>query len=220
MKDRNAQNTYVIGAYDDQAEIYDERWASYIEATVRETIARVEFTGDEKVLELACGTGALTVRLLEEWPELNVIGLDISRGMLSKARFRLGDHFPLLRADVHELPFLSEQFDVVISCNAFHYWRHPGVSLQEAARVLAPRGRFIVTDWCDDYIACRLCDYYLRLFDQSHFRMYGSAECRKLLESASFSRIRMERYKISWLWGLMTVSGDWLEEPERELLSR
>lgn len=215
MRDRNAQSTNVIKIYDDQAKVYDERWASYIEATVRETIARVEFTGDEKVLELACGTGALTFRLLEEWPELNIIGLDISRGMLLKARNRLGHQFPLLRADVHELPFPASEFDVVISCNAFHYWRHPQVSLREASRVLAPGGRFIVTDWCDDYIACRLCDYYLRLFDQAHFRMYGSAEFRELLESASFSRIQMERYKVSWLWGLMTVSAHWMEEAER-----
>ncbi|HLV00864.1 MAG TPA: class I SAM-dependent methyltransferase [Acidobacteriota bacterium] len=203
--------TNVIRIFDDQAKIYDQRWASYIEASVRETIARLEFTGNEKVLELACGTGALTFRLLEKWSGLNIIGLDISRGMLLKARERLGNRFPLVSADVHQLPFAAGEFDVVISCNAFHYWRHPRLSLREASRVLVPAGRLIITDWCDDYLACRLCDYYLRLFDRTHYRMYGSADFRELLESVSFSRIQLERYKISWLWGLMTVSARWLE---------
>lgn len=206
MEDRHGETRKIARAYDDQSKIYDQRWASYIEATVRETVARATLTDSEHVLELACGTGALTTRLLKKWPGLTITALDISGGMLEKALFRVGTRVSFLRADAQELPFSSSQFDAVISCNAFHYWRHPEVSLREAARVLVPGGRLIITDWCDDYIACRLCDYYLRLFDPTHFRMYGSDHCRRILESTSFTRIQVERYKISWLWGLMTAT--------------
>jgi hypothetical protein len=63
----------------------------------------------------------------------------------------------------------------------------------------------VVTDWCDDYLFCKFCDLYLRWFDPAHSRMYGTQECWSVLEEAGFRVDRLERYRISWLWGLMTV---------------
>ncbi len=74
------------------------------------------------------------------------------------------------------------------------------------ARVLRPNGRLVVTDWCDDYVACRICDLWLRLFNRAHFRTYGEKQCRQLLEQAGFTAVRVDRYKINWLWGLMTAA--------------
>ena len=57
----------------------------------------------------------------------------------------------------------------------------------------------------DEYLACRICDRLLRLFNSAHYRIYGSTECRAFLEGAGFDGVGVERYKISWLWGLMTA---------------
>ena len=70
-----------------------------------------------------------------------------------------------------------------------------------------PGGQVIVSDWCDDYLACRLCDRFLRLFNRAHFKTYGSAKCVELMKAAGFESIDVERFKISWLWGIMTASG-------------
>ena len=75
------------------------------------------------------------------------------------------------------------------------------------ARVLRPNGRLVITDWCDDYIACRLCDLWLRAFNRAHFRTYGEKVCRHLLEEAGFIAVRVDAYRINWLWGLMTAVG-------------
>ena len=74
-------------------------------------------------------------------------------------------------------------------------------------RVLRSQGRLVITDWCDDYLACRLCDRFLRVFRKAHYRIYDSKEIRELLAEERFASIRVERYKINWLWGLMTVTG-------------
>ena len=58
------------------------------------------------------------------------------------------------------------------------------------------------TDWCDDYLACRLCNVYLRLTSRAHYKTYRQAECVSLLEQAGHAHATVERYKISWLWGL------------------
>ena len=67
-------------------------------------------------------------------------------------------------------------------------------------------GRLVVTDWCDDYVACRVCDSCLRLFSPAHVKMYGGRECAQLLHEAGHALVDVEKYKISWLWGLMTAT--------------
>jgi hypothetical protein len=63
-----------------------------------------------------------------------------------------------------------------------------------------------MTDWCDDYLACRLCNLYLRLTNRAFYRTYRQAECRDLFHAAGYGDVRIDRYKISWLWGLMTAT--------------
>lgn len=104
------------------------------------------------------------------------------------------------------MPFEDETFDLIISCNMFHYIREPMVALKEMMRVLKPKGRVVITDWCDDYIACRLCDLFLRTFDKAHFKTYGKKACNELLFSAGFDEMKIDSYKINWLWGMMTAT--------------
>ena len=74
------------------------------------------------------------------------------------------------------------------------------------SRVLKPSGRIVITDWCDDYLACRVCDVFLRALSRAHFRTYGSKECHGLLVEAGFAGVNVERYRINWVWGLMTAT--------------
>ena len=90
----------------------------------------------------------------------------------------------------------------------FHYITHPVEAVREMERVLKPQGRIVITDWCDDYLACRLCNVYLRLASRAHYRTYRQAECVSLLKQAGHARAKVERYKISWLWSLMTASAE------------
>jgi len=72
-------------SYDRLAPEYDSRWQFYVDATLRAVMETARFEGSEQVLDLACGTGALEIRLLEQWPELRMVGVDVSLGMLRQA---------------------------------------------------------------------------------------------------------------------------------------
>src|SRR6266571_3337497 len=78
-------------------------------------------------------------------------------------------------------------------------------ALLAALAQAAPGGRLVITDWCDDYLACHICDHVLRLFNRAYYRAYRERECRVLLEALGIGPVRTDRYKISWLWGLMTA---------------
>ena len=106
--------------------------------------------------------------------------------------------------DATHLPLAGGRFDLAFSTSALRYWPDPGAALAEIARVLVPGGRVAITDWCDDYLACRITDLLLRVIEPGHRRTYGTEGCGRLLREAGFGDVRVERYRIGGLWGLMT----------------
>lgn len=197
----------VVAKYARLAPEYDARWSFYVEATTRETLARLSLRPTDRVLDVGCGTGALLERLAESHPAALLSGVDPVPEMLAVARERMPAEVELREGWAERLPFAEEQFDVVVSCNMFHYIQRPVDALREMRRVLRPGGRLVVTDWCDDYLACRVCSWCLRLSGHAEIKVHRRRECLRLLQEAGFREVDAERYRISWLWGLMTARG-------------
>jgi ubiquinone/menaquinone biosynthesis C-methylase UbiE len=195
----------VVEEYSRLAEHYDTRWSFYVEATTRETIARLSIRPTDRVLDVGCGTGALLYQMYLAYPQARLAGVDPVLAMLQVARRRLPSEVELREGWADRLPYADGTFDVVASCNMFHYIPAPMAALSEMTRVLRPGGELVITDWCDDYLACRICDWYLRCFSRAHVKVYRERDCLQLLQAAGHSLAVVERYKISWLWGLMTA---------------
>jgi ubiquinone/menaquinone biosynthesis C-methylase UbiE len=195
----------VVKEYSAAAKDYDEQWSFYVDGTTRATMSRLEIAPTASVLDVGCGTGELLVRLAAKYPNARLSGLDPVPEMLAVGRTKLSENVDLRAGWANELPWPDGAFDVVVSCNMFHYISHPVAAVQEMERVLRPGGRFVITDWCDDYLACRLCTAYLRLVSKAHYKTYRQAECVALLREAGHADAKVERYKINWLWGLMTA---------------
>lgn len=198
-------NDPVVQEYARAAAGYDEKWAFYVDATTRETLRRMPMTDTARVLDVGCGTGELLMRLRARYPDAMLAGLDAVEEMLAVAKDKLSGREDLRVGYADSLPWRSGSFDVVVSCNMFHYITHPVEALQEMARVVRRGGSLVLTDWCDDYLACRVCNFYLRLTNRAFYKTYKQAECLDLLHKAGFNDVKLERYKISWLWGLMTA---------------
>lgn len=196
----------VAKQYDRLARRYEARWQHYVQASVRETLARVDLRPGVRLLDIGCGTGALLREVAQRAPDVPAVGIDVSHQMLGVARADLASPSRLLQADVHRLPLQEGTFDVVVSSSSFHYWPDPYVALGQIAGVLRPGGQLVITDWCDDFLACRVCDRLLRLLSRTHQRIYTARECDALLREAGYEVKKVDRYKIDWLWGLMTAS--------------
>ena len=98
-----------------------------------------------RVADLGCGTARLTYDLARVYPESLVAGIDVSSGMLTAARRRLGCATPpLVQGNAYALPFGNSTMALVTSTIAFHWVVDPVAALKEVRRVLRPGGRFVL----------------------------------------------------------------------------
>lgn len=200
------ENDAVRLEYDRLADEYDRRWRKYVDATMKAVLEVVKLEGREKILDIPCGTGELSRRLLAKSPNLCITGADISPGMLKQAKSKdAGEKVKWIDAEVSRLPFADREFDYVICANSFHYFSTPEQALVELRRVLRPKGVLILVDWCDDYLTCKLCSVWLRWTDRAFHRTYSLRSCQSLAVQAGFDVERSDRFRVSWLWGMMRL---------------
>ena len=79
----------VVEEYARLAPEYDAKWSFYIEATTRETLARLRLRPSDRLLDVGCGTGSLLDRLARQHPATQLTGIDPVPEMLAVARRRL-----------------------------------------------------------------------------------------------------------------------------------
>ncbi|MGI9513475.1 MAG: class I SAM-dependent methyltransferase [Anderseniella sp.] len=91
----------------------------------------------EKVLDLGCGDGALTEKLVDAG--CDVLGVDMSDDLLAAARKR---GLRVVNRDGHKLDFPAE-FDAVFSNAALHWMSRPEQVIDGIRRALKPGGRFV-----------------------------------------------------------------------------
>jgi SAM-dependent methyltransferase len=93
-------------------------------------------------LDVSCGPGGLLRRLAAIAGSRAVYGLDLSRPMLERAR-AAAPSVTLVRGDATELPFEDATFGAVTNLAALDLYPDPARVVREAARVLAPGGRWV-----------------------------------------------------------------------------
>lgn len=100
------------------------------------------------ILDIGCGNARDLSVLLRERPDLQLTGLDLSEGMLREGRSSLSDSAGKVRfvaGDASRLPLRSGSYDAVICSEVVEHVPAWHDVLREAARVLCPGGRLVLT---------------------------------------------------------------------------
>jgi len=132
--------TALRDAFDTRAAVYDEDQMH--QAVSRASAEFASVADGETVLDVATGTGLVLRALRAQHPSLRLIGVDISPGMLAKARRELSDA-EWLEADAAALPLDDAVIDLVTCVTALHLIPDTTGAFAEWRRVLRPGGRVV-----------------------------------------------------------------------------
>jgi SAM-dependent methyltransferase len=142
-------------------------FACYLHTTLRgkflvwnEVLATASLHGDERVLDLGCGRGAVLLLAADRVPQGRAAGIDIwssadqSGNAMALAESNataegVASRVDLQTADMRELPFAANSFDLIVSNVAIHNIKDIAGrerALDEAWRVLRPGGRMLLAD--------------------------------------------------------------------------
>jgi ubiquinone/menaquinone biosynthesis C-methylase UbiE len=136
-----------------------------------------------RILDVGCGSGAMNLVLAQQFPDSEIVGIDLSEPLLHLARegaekASLGARVTFERADVQAMPYDDDAFDVVINTNMVHLVEDPIQMLNEIERVLAPGAFLFIADLRRSWLglfereirsALTLSEVQI-LFDQSRLR--------------------------------------------------
>jgi SAM-dependent methyltransferase len=141
--------------------------ASYLYTTRRgkflvwaELLGQIGLRGDERILDMGCGRGAVLLMAAQHLTTGRAVGVDLWRsrdqsGNAADATRRnavaegVADRVELYTADMMALPFADASFDLVVSSLAIHNISGSAGrdrAVAEAVRVLRPGGRLMIAD--------------------------------------------------------------------------
>jgi len=137
-----------------------------------ELLRALNWSGDERILDIGCGRGAVLLLAARHLTTGRAVGVDLWKradqsGNAAKATLEnaakegVADRVELQTGDMTALSFDDNSFDIVVSNLAIHNVKGEGrlKAIGEAVRVLRPGGRLMVAD------ILRTADYVTRLKD-------------------------------------------------------
>jgi tRNA (cmo5U34)-methyltransferase len=91
------------------------------------TLAAATNPNATHVLDIGCGAGNYTLKLLEKLPNANVTLLDLSKPMLDRALQRIGavsaGNIMTLQGDIRAIALPDRQYDIIMAAAVFHHLR-------------------------------------------------------------------------------------------------
>jgi SAM-dependent methyltransferase len=105
---------------------------------------------DGPVVDLGCGSGTFLRRLIRDFRDVPLIGVDVSRPMIEEAMAQVRENAlaaDFVRALVPPLPFVDHSIAAIVATSFVHYVADLDGLMAEVARALKPRGRLVATTY-------------------------------------------------------------------------
>jgi len=198
MKDniQKEHNDKVIEQFSKQAVPFTKIKGHY--DSVDTIISMSKVSNNDKVLDIACGTGIVTCEFAKY--AKYVIGLDITQDMLAQA-IKLQEEEKLTNmqfdlGNVEGLPYKSNSFDIVFTRYSFHHFLDTKKVFDEMIRVCKPTGKIIVVDVALENKYAKAYNHMEKLRDPSHTKALTFDEFETLFSNNKLLNHKQSSYKV------------------------
>ncbi|MDH5573534.1 MAG: class I SAM-dependent methyltransferase [Gammaproteobacteria bacterium] len=210
----------VINIFEQVASGYDNPAMRFFPFCGDRIALHLQLKRNEKVLDIAAGTGAATVAAAQMIiPEGRVQAIDLSEKMLDKAYINLQraglNNADFYVMDASVLDFKSKYFDAAICAFGLFFLPDMAAALKEWLRVLKPDGRLMYTSFTPkafqpmaDIFRADLEDFGVQWPEARWLLLSTEQENRKLLEQAGFTHLQFLQEQIGYH---LNEAEDWWE---------
>jgi cyclopropane fatty-acyl-phospholipid synthase-like methyltransferase len=189
----------VADSYDRRSQTYDDSdWHVQI---CHRLLEYSQVRAGQTVLDIGTGTGHLAIAATQIVGEQGqVIGIDISAGMLEQARSKVGalglKNVEFQLADAEALDYLLNHFDRILCANTFPWMEHKEATLRLWYQLLKPSGRIGVHTPADTaYIGVVVLRRVLAKYDislEASNRIGSIEQCQNLFSKAGFEAVEVK----------------------------
>lgn len=151
-----------------------------------------------RLVDLGCGMGATMRYALKQFKNLITYGVTLSEFQLKQGNELLrGKNGIILKENYNETSFQSDTFDSAVAIESFCHSGHDKKSIQEAFRILKPKGKLVIADAflkkdssqlcsCSHFAYQKLCNHWsLEKLEQIH-------KYEQLLKDVGFKEVKTE----------------------------
>ena len=119
----------------------------------------------QTILDVGFGNGSFTQAVFETFPHSAITAIDTS-----VPRLLSDDNITFIKGNVEQLPFASEEFDLVITVLSLHHWKEKSKGISEIYRVLKKGGRLIIGDpLLEGWMSGRITGLLMQVLDGGSF---------------------------------------------------
>ena len=198
---------------------YDGKPLRHFVESAKHLAALLDPRGDEHVLDVATGTGHTAFAIAELLPRGKVTGIDMSPGMLGRARQKAISgsvaNVEFVQMDMQELSFPPETFDAATCAFGIFFVDDMDAQLARIATTVKPGGRVAISCFHESYflpqrelMMKRVQAYGIQIPPQSWKRISTEAGCRDLFARAGLEDVRVEQKNVGYQLG---SAEDWWE---------
>jgi len=202
MGDNEEHVSRIREQFTRQAEAYSQMRQTREEAGLRALVGLAGTTAGDRVLDVACGPGFLTMEFARQAE--SALGVDATEEFVRRARREaaargIGNvRFELGEADRLELG--DADFDVASCRAAFHHFLEPASVLAEMRRVVKPGGRLLVADMLgsEDRTRADHHDRIERLCDPTHVRALPESDFDRMFREAGLELLQRPKSRLDY----------------------
>ena len=178
----------VSGVYDLFENIYNKS----VYQSTGESVAKY-IKNSDRVLECACGTGAISIFIAPVCKEL--LATDYSVGMLKQAKNKLKnyDNIEYKMVDITDIEAEDNYFDVVVAGNVIHLLPNPQRAMNELTRVCKDGGRLVIPTYINgDEGTNKLAVKFLEKLGASFKCQFDAESYEKFFEDMGYENVIYE----------------------------
>ncbi len=205
----DAQRELIRNTFDAVADGYDHPVLRFFSQSAAHMAEHLGLRGDERVLDVACGTGHATLALARRLPLGQVTAMDFAPAMLAQARAKTAaaglDNVDFVEGDMQAMPWQG-RFDAAVCAFGIFFVEDIDAQLGRIARTVKPGGRVMISNFTHDYMEPMRSLMMARLTrfgvtppsGGSWLRIATVERCRDFFSRSGLSAIAVEQHDFGY----------------------